>query len=152
MINLFDTSISIEKFAAYLDGNLPEGEMNELSSMIESNSELQAFANVNTLIDDTINGYSKQDIELPLELQSKDFEIPSFSDLVTDNDSSEDTGFFEELNVACRCNEHSECFSINSDDNSLEDSSSDNIETLDGNSFVNENDTQLEDTNCLDQN
>lgn len=146
MINLFDTSISIEKFAAYLDGNLPESEMNELSSTIESNSELQAFANVNTLIDDTINGYSEQDIELPLELQSKDFEIPSFSDLVTNNVSSEDNGIYEELNVACCCNEHSDKLNCDSGENITEDVSG-HLDEFDINSFENELDTQLDDQN-----
>lgn len=144
MINLFDTSISIEKFAAYLDGNLPESEMNELSSTIESNSELQAFANVNTLIDDTINGYSEQDIELPLELQSKDFEIPSFSDLVANNDLFEGIGFQEELNIASCSNDQSSFHTSNSNENCGE-NLTDNQDEFDVNSIEEEINTQPDD-------
>lgn len=78
MDNIFSTGISIEKMAAYLDGNLSECEMQDISSMIDSNVPLQQFIKASYDIDDALSSMSDLEMELPEELQTPDFEIPLF--------------------------------------------------------------------------
>lgn len=77
MDNIFSTSISIEKMAAYLDGNLSEHEMQDISSIIDSHVSLQKFINASSDIDEVLSSMSNVEMELPKELQTPDFEIPS---------------------------------------------------------------------------
>lgn len=77
MDNLFNSGLSIEKLAAFLDGNLPASEMQGVSSMIEGNASLQKFMSVSSVIDDSISAFPLSGIELPQELQTLDFELPS---------------------------------------------------------------------------
>lgn len=78
MDNLFDSGISIEKMAAFLDGNLSASEMQGISSMIDGDASLQKFMAASDIIDDSISAFSPSDVELPQELQTLDFELPSF--------------------------------------------------------------------------
>lgn len=87
MDNLFNSGISIEKMAAFLDGNLSESEMQGISSMIDADASLQKFMDANSVIDESISAFSLSDMGLPQELQTLDFELPSldgnFHGLVT---------------------------------------------------------------------
>lgn len=77
MDNLFNSGISIEKMAAFLDGNLSESEMQGISSMIDADASLQKFMDANSVIDESISAFSLSDMGLPQELQTLDFELPS---------------------------------------------------------------------------
>lgn len=68
--------ISIEKFAAFLDGNLAAEEMQGVAALISENDEMQMIVDTNSLIDDTLSTYSANESELPFELQSLDFALP----------------------------------------------------------------------------
>lgn len=76
MDNLFNSGISIEKMAAFLDGNLSASEMQEMSAIIGGDTILQQIVDVSDTVDDTILSYTDNDIVLPIELQLTDFEIP----------------------------------------------------------------------------
>lgn len=106
MINLFDSGISIEKMAAFLDGNLSASEMQDISSLIESNASLQQFMNVNSMIEESISALSSSDMELLQELQTQDFQLPSLDDnfhgLVT---LSPEASPFEESMPASACDD-----------------------------------------------
>lgn len=67
--------VSVEEFAAYLDGNLPEDEMSRVSSMIHNDSSMQELAEASQLIADTMDSYSTIGLELPKEILSMDFSI-----------------------------------------------------------------------------
>lgn len=101
MDNLFDSGISIEKFAAYLDGNLSDQEMSEVSSLIDSNEEMQNFSLINNQIEDTISGYSVQDMELPSVLQSTDFDFPCIEGAVLESDPFEYSHEYVGLDDSC---------------------------------------------------
>lgn len=75
MDNLFNSGISIEKMAAFLDGNLPASEMQEVSAIIASNGELNHFVSVSDQIENTIKDHPG-DYTIPLELLSEELEIP----------------------------------------------------------------------------
>lgn len=76
MDDLFNSGISIERMAAYLDGNLSAGEMQGISSLINSDAFLHQFMHASSVIDDALSDYSPDELELPSELQSLDFAFP----------------------------------------------------------------------------
>lgn len=73
--------------AAYLDGNLSASEMQGISSLIDNDTSLQLFMDASSVIDELISAFSMSDIELPQELQTLNFDLPSldgdFHGLVT---------------------------------------------------------------------
>lgn len=71
------SSISIEKFAAYLDGNLMPDEMEIMSSEVNNDEMMQDILSASKQVEETIEGYTSDDLILPEELNSENFEIPS---------------------------------------------------------------------------
>ncbi len=76
----FVPPVSIEEFAAYLDGNLTEDGMNEIASAIHSDDSLQDIMSSYHTIDDTIANYEPLQLTVPEDLSSTDFEIPQMDD------------------------------------------------------------------------
>ena len=70
--------VSVEEFAAYLDGNLPEAEMSRVSSMIHNDSSMQELMKTSQLVSDTMGSYSPIDLELPKEILDRHFSMPEF--------------------------------------------------------------------------
>ena len=70
---------SIEKFAAYLDGNLPQSEMQQISQMAEHDDVLHQLLDVSTMIDNTMGGYTADDLQLPEEIIGSDFVLPQIT-------------------------------------------------------------------------
>ncbi len=73
--------------AAFLDGNLSASEMQCISSLIDNDASLQRFMDASSVIDESISAFSMSDMDLPQELQTLDFNLPSldldFHGLVT---------------------------------------------------------------------
>ena len=88
--------VSIEEFAAYLDGNLTIEDMNRVSSVIDSNSDMHSIADSVQLVDETLASYSPLELTLPDDISSMDFSIPQI-----DNMDILPTGFEEYHSVAC---------------------------------------------------
>lgn len=86
MANKFVSPISLEKFAAYLDGNLPQNEIHEVSSLVERYEELQELINANEAIEETLEFNSFLNEELPEDIASLDFEIPDIEGMEIFND------------------------------------------------------------------
>lgn len=102
MGNIFDSNISIEKLAAFFDGNLSNDEMLEISNLIENNKQIKEFISIKEMIDTDINDWtSNNDIEfdLPPELSSLDFELPNLDNFYFDGDifSKNDTLYNQRL-------------------------------------------------------
>lgn len=79
---------SIEQFAAFLDGNLSQSEMQQFSQLAEQDSVLHQLLDASDVVDDTIAGFTDADLELPNEIIGSDFELPTiptegFSPLIT---------------------------------------------------------------------
>ena len=68
---------SIEKFAAYLDGNLSQSELQQFSQLAEHDGVLQELLNASSVVDDTIAAFSDTDLQLPPEIADSSFEIPT---------------------------------------------------------------------------
>ena len=88
--------VSIEEFAAYLDGNLTIEDMNRVSSVIDSNSDMHSIADSVQLVDETFASYSPLELTLPDDISSMDFNIPQIDNIDILSDE------FEECHsVAC---------------------------------------------------
>lgn len=72
--------VSIEEFAAYLDGNLTEDGMNEVASAINSEDNLHAIMSSCQTVDDTLANYKPLQLTVPDEISTMDFEIPNVND------------------------------------------------------------------------
>ncbi len=73
-------SISVEKFAAFLDGNLSPEESMAIESMISNDKGMQAINEANDVIDMTLASYTSDDMALPIDLSTMSFDIPSIDD------------------------------------------------------------------------
>ena len=77
----FFNNVSVEKFAAFLDGNLLPDEMQQMSSMVESNEMMHDIYAASKLTDETLTNYTDDDLTLPEDMTSAEFELPHvFSD------------------------------------------------------------------------
>ncbi len=68
---------SIEKLAAFLDGNLSPDEMQQFSQLAEHNEALHQILAANTVIDEAISNYSESDLQLPSEILGSSFSLPT---------------------------------------------------------------------------
>ena len=101
----FVPPVSIEEFAAYLDGNLSDDEMQRVSSVIENDEAMQDIAVNNLSIEDALPHCESSEFTLPDELTSLDFEIPQFDDSNSMNFDND----WEDLEVAA-CAADTTCY------------------------------------------
>lgn len=85
MHNSFRSDISLEKLAAYLDGNLSSEEMRMVSEKIRHDFELDEQVATEDEIDAMMAACEAKDVELPEELLADDFEIPDASKHYSDD-------------------------------------------------------------------
>lgn len=77
---------SIEEFAAFLDGNLSANDMQQFTQLAAHDDALHQLLHANSVVDDTLDGFKDADLQLPVDLENTDFElpeIPSFDDAST---------------------------------------------------------------------
>ena len=67
---------SIEKFAAYLDGNLSQDEMLQFSQLATHNEDLMNLIEANATVNETLASYDGTDLQLPDEITGCDFNLP----------------------------------------------------------------------------
>lgn len=86
MNNDFILPISVEKFAAYLDGNLPDDEMSQIDGLISNTPELEELVAVSDSIDQDIHEYLSDDFLYEADtavFEEDSFEIPLIDTLDT---------------------------------------------------------------------
>lgn len=76
----FVPPVSIEEFAAYLDGNLTDDGMEYISSVISNNQNLADIAEISDVVDDITEQYILDDDLQLLLLENMNFYIPDISD------------------------------------------------------------------------
>ena len=81
-----DFPVSIEEFAAYMDGNLADDEMQRVGTVIEHDETMQGIVGQNAIIEDLQQTYDRDDCILPLEFESFDFNIPNITQLEYNSD------------------------------------------------------------------
>ena len=67
---------SIEQFAAFLDGNLSHDEMSHFAQIAKNDKTLHQMLDTNSVIEDTIAGFSEEEKQIPEEISGTSFEIP----------------------------------------------------------------------------
>lgn len=72
---------SIEKFAAFLDGNLSHDEMKQFSQLAANNEVLREMLDANDVIDESIVSYNAKDLHLPDEFVGADFSLPDIDNV-----------------------------------------------------------------------
>ena len=75
----FDSSdfpVSIEEFAAYLDGNLSDDEMQRIDSVIENDESMQGVMDSMEQSELTLAEYGQEDMQLPEEIADGEFDVP----------------------------------------------------------------------------
>ena len=71
-----DFPVSIEEFAAYLDGNLSDDEMQRVSSVIDNDEMMQGVMDSMEQSELTLAEYGQEDMQLPEELCREMFHMP----------------------------------------------------------------------------
>jgi len=90
----FVPSVSIEEFAAYLDGNLTEDGMNEIASAIHSDDSLQDILSSGYMVDETLSTYNDWNQIVQDDISTDSFDIPNIegnldvSDIFPQNEDS----------------------------------------------------------------
>lgn len=107
----FFNNVSVEKFAAFLDGNLLPDEMQQMSSMVESNEMMHDIYAASKLADETQTNYTDEDLTLPEEITSAEFELPH---IFSDFQSSQLSEDFEEASCAA-CADVADEFELDSE-------------------------------------
>lgn len=86
----FVPPLSIEEFAAYLDGNLSDDENKRVSSVIENDEAMQDIIFDNQSVEKVLANCESSEFALLEELISLDFEIPQFDDGTNFNNTWEE--------------------------------------------------------------
>lgn len=123
MDNRFNPSISVEKFAAYLEGNLPEDEMLRISSLIENDDSLKSIFDVSEQVDMSLEEYSSNIFQVPEDIVNMDFELPYINNTFKPLDMDSTNGIFTSDTVACSEIEDNsnECLYMNDSDTAKKD-------------------------------
>ena len=98
----FDSSdfpVSIEEFAAYMDGNLSDDEMQRIGSVIENDESMQGVIDSMEQSELTLAEYGQEDMQLPEEIADGEFDVPE-----TDNHyAGGGGGFFNPFAKVAAC-------------------------------------------------
>ena len=80
MNNGFLDIISVEKYAAFLDGNLTPEEMQHVTDLIANNEALHQIHQTSIVAEDALSSYSSDDLKLPLEIEDDLFRLPNLEE------------------------------------------------------------------------
>lgn len=86
--------ISIEKYAAYLDGNLPDEEMKQMKAFIDSDSDMQAVLEADSNIGADLDLDLPENEPAPFEMVLPSVELPSIDAVSPFEDNSIIEDFF----------------------------------------------------------
>ena len=94
-----DFPVSIEEFAAYLDGNLSDDEMQRVSSVIDNDEMMQGVMDSMEQSELTLAEYGQEDMQLPEKIADGEFDVPE-----TDNHyAGGGGGFFNSFAKVAAC-------------------------------------------------
>lgn len=76
----FVPPISIEEFAAYLDGNLSAAEMNRVANLVSNNSDMEEIVSISDVVDEDMQAYMQDEFAYEADmsaLENSDYDIPN---------------------------------------------------------------------------
>lgn len=97
----FMPPVSIEKFAAYLDGNLSDYEMNRIDALVSTNPDMEELVAISDEIDEDIQVYMQDEFAYEADmtaLEDSDFDIPNIDADITPHIGADNQDYRE---VAC---------------------------------------------------
>ena len=86
MDKYFMPPVSIEKFAAYLDGNLSDDEMNRIDALVSTNPDMEELVAISDEVDEDIQVYMQDEFAYEADmtaLEESDFDIPNLDADIT---------------------------------------------------------------------
>lgn len=86
MKNKYNPSVSLEKFSAYLDGNLSSSSMEQMSALISNDDVLLDMVKENLEIEDAEDYYSDSLIESESIMCDENFELPNIEDFSSEHE------------------------------------------------------------------
>jgi hypothetical protein len=104
----FVPPVSIEKFAAYLDGNLSEEEMDSIDALVSSNPDMEELVSISDEIDEDVQMYLQDEFAYEADmtaLEDSDFDIPNLDANITPQIENDD---LKQRDVACAAEETNE--------------------------------------------
>ena len=119
--------VSIEKFAAYLDGNLSEDEMNRIDTLVSTNPDMEELVAISDEVDEDIQVYMQDEFAYEADmtaLEDSDFDIPNLDADIIPHIGTDNTDY---RGVACAADAADEISDIdvtnplNDDDETIED-------------------------------
>lgn len=96
----FVPPVSIEEFAAYLDGNLTDEGMSRIDSLVSTNPDMEELVDASVTVDEGIEDYLQDEFAYEADmtaLEDSDFDLPDL-DAYTTNQA--ETDFPESMDVA----------------------------------------------------
>lgn len=123
----FVPPVSIEKFAAYLDGNLSEDEMNRIDTLVSTNPDMEELVAISDEVDEDIQVYMQDEFAYEADmtaLEDCDFDIPNLHADITSHLGTDNPGYKEGLcaaDAAGEITEIDEANLLNDDDKTVED-------------------------------
>ena len=93
-----DFPLSIEEFAAYMDGNLSDDEKQRIGSVIENDETMQGVMDSMEQSELTLAEYGQEDMQLPKEIVDGEFDLPDI-----DNHYAGGGGFFNPFAAVAAC-------------------------------------------------
>lgn len=97
----FMPPVSIEKFAAYLDGNLSEDEMNRIDTLVSTNPDMEELVAISDEVDEDIQIYMQDEFAYEADmtaLEDSDFDIPNLDADIPPHTGTDNSDYRE---VAC---------------------------------------------------
>ena len=152
--------VSVEKFAAYLDGNLSDKEMRDIDALISSDPDMEELVSVSDEVDKDLDIYLQDEFGLDADmtaLDNSDFDIPNLDNVffppVEDNEefsvasaSSADPPSEEDnIFVSFGNNEIIAAETVDGDDLFVNPISDDSFEAINGNHSENPDDLIIND-------
>lgn len=121
----FMPPVSIEKFAAYLDGNLSDDEMNRIEALVSTNPDMEELVAISDEVDEDIQVYMQDEFAYEADmtaLEDSDFDIPNLEADLTPHVGTDTPDYRE---VACaadaadRITDMDETTQLNDDDEEI---------------------------------
>lgn len=79
MFDDYSLPISLEKFAAYLDNNLSDADMQQVSAIIEMDDDMRQLMSQSVMIDEDMEAEDYWEEQLPESLTNEEFDIPDIN-------------------------------------------------------------------------
>jgi len=86
MKNKYNSSVSLEKFSAYLDGNLSSTDMERMSTLISNDDVLLDLMKENLEIEDAEDYYSDSALESESIMLDEKFELPNIEEISSEQE------------------------------------------------------------------